>query len=86
MREALGEDKTVCRDGKRGVVMKAAPAAAIEMVQPELLLQFLVVALDAPAQLRTAAKREANGAFVPSRQVMVFHWPGFKDRDRKSVV
>ena len=31
-------------------MMESAPAAPFEMVQPELLLEFLIVALDAPAQ------------------------------------
>jgi hypothetical protein len=33
------------------MMMEAAPAAASEMVQPELVFELLVVALDPPAQL-----------------------------------
>src|SRR6516225_10825745 len=33
-------------------MMKAEPAAAFEMIQPELVLEFLRVAFDAPPQLR----------------------------------
>ena len=33
------------------MVMEAAPAAALEMAEPDLLLQLPIVALDAPAQL-----------------------------------
>ena len=31
--------------------MEAAPSAPFEMPEPDLLLEFLIVALDAPAQL-----------------------------------
>src|SRR5712692_6655990 len=33
------------------MVMKAAPAAPFEMIEAELVLEFLIVALDAPAEL-----------------------------------
>src|SRR3712207_8178696 len=33
------------------MVIKAAPAAALKVPKPELLLQLLIVALDAPPQL-----------------------------------
>src|SRR5258708_11312222 len=36
------------------MMMKAAPAAALEMVEPELILELLIVALDAPTQLGEA--------------------------------
>src|SRR3989338_1103088 len=36
------------------MMMKPAPAAALEMVEPELVLEFLIIALDAPAQLGEA--------------------------------
>ena len=52
MREALGEQEAICRDAQRGMVMKTAPTAPFEMVQSELLLEFLIVALDAPPQFR----------------------------------
>ncbi len=32
-------------------MMEASPPAALEMVEPELVLELLIVALDAPAQL-----------------------------------
>jgi len=46
--EAVGDST------ERRVVMKAAPGAAFEVVETELALEFLVVALDAPTQLREA--------------------------------
>ena len=43
--------KAVSRDAEGGVMVEAAPAAAFEMPEPDLLLQLLIFALDAPAQL-----------------------------------
>jgi hypothetical protein len=34
------------------MVMKASPAAAFEVIEPDFLLEFLVIAFDAPAELR----------------------------------
>ena len=50
LREALGQKKAVCRDAQRGVVMESTPTAPFEMIQAELLLEFLIVAFDAPTQ------------------------------------
>src|SRR6266849_8609677 len=36
------------------MVMEASPPAAFEMVEPELILELLIVALDAPAQFGEA--------------------------------
>src|SRR5215813_7675563 len=48
----LGDQEAVGGDAQRGVMMEATPASAFEVAQPEFLLELLVVALDAPAQLR----------------------------------
>src|SRR5262249_10525887 len=37
-------------DAEGGVMMKATPAAALIVAEPDLLLEFLIVAFDAPAQ------------------------------------
>src|SRR5436190_24286653 len=47
----LGDQESIGCDAQRGVVMEAAPAAPFKMPEPDLLLEFLIVALDAPAQL-----------------------------------
>src|SRR5207342_3891593 len=47
---SLGDQESIGRDAQRGVVMEAAPSAAFEMAEADLLLEFLIVALDAPAQ------------------------------------
>ena len=49
--EALRHKKAIGRNAQGGVVVKAAPAATFVMPQPEVLLEALVVALDAPAQV-----------------------------------
>src|SRR5215510_14444299 len=36
------------------MVMEAAPPAPLEMIEPELILELLIVSLDAPAQLGEA--------------------------------
>ena len=43
--EAIGGNAQCC------VVMEAAPPAPFEMAEPNLLFEFLIVALNAPAQL-----------------------------------
>src|SRR3954447_7184823 len=48
---ALGHQEGVRGDAQAGVVVEAAPAAALEVAEAELLLQLLEVALDAPTQL-----------------------------------
>ena len=47
----MREEEGVSGDAQRGVMVKAAPAAALEMAEAKLLFEFLVIALDAPAQL-----------------------------------
>ena len=47
---ALGDEEAVGRDAERRVVVEAAPAAALEVAQTQLLLELLEVALDPPAQ------------------------------------
>src|ERR1700730_10399876 len=48
--QALGDEKAVCRYAQRRVVMKAAPAASLEMPQAKFLLELLVITLNTPAQ------------------------------------
>ena len=48
---APGHQEAISRDAQRGVMVKAAPASALIVVQAEVLFQVLVVALDAPAHL-----------------------------------
>src|SRR5881409_3931034 len=50
MREPLGGEKRIRRNAQRGVMVEAPPAPPFEVIQPQLVLQLLVVPLDPPAQ------------------------------------
>ena len=50
--ESFGHQEPVGRDAQRGVMMKPPPAASLIVSKPEVLLEILVVALDAPALVR----------------------------------
>ncbi len=49
-RTPFGDQESIGRDRERGVMMKAAPPPSFIMSKPEFLLQFLIVALNPPAQ------------------------------------
>ena len=54
-------------------MMEATPAAPFVMTEPDLLLEFLIVALDAPAQLGQIDElREAD--VLRQRGELVFGW------------
>src|SRR4051812_36030233 len=44
----FGDQEAIGGDAQTGMVVEAAPAAALEVPEPKLLLEVLVVALDAP--------------------------------------
>jgi hypothetical protein len=50
------------------VVVEAAPSAAFEMSEPDLLLEFLIVAFDAPAQFGNIDKRRKLDVFRHGRE------------------
>ena len=47
--ESLQQQETVGGNAQTGVMMKASPVATLEVAQPQLLLEFLIVALDLSA-------------------------------------
>src|SRR5260221_12754011 len=47
----LGDQESVGCDAQRGVVVEAAPSTALEVAEPDLLLEFLIVTFDTPPQL-----------------------------------
>jgi hypothetical protein len=86
----FGDQETVGGDAHDGVMVKASPSASFEMPEADLLLEFLIVALDAPAQLGGVdqiAKRNASlqgrepifgGLFLalgPLNQQPLLRWP-----------
>src|SRR2546425_380074 len=52
MRQPLCGKKRVRRDTERGVMVESPPASPFKMIEPQLVLQLLVVSLDAPAEHR----------------------------------
>jgi hypothetical protein len=50
VRQPLRGQERVRRDTERGVMITAPPAATLEMIEAPLVLQFLIVACDPPAQ------------------------------------
>ena len=50
-RESLQHEKSIGRDAQARMMMKAAPIAPFVMTETDFLLEFAVVALDAPAHL-----------------------------------
>jgi len=65
---ALGNQKTISRDAQAGMVVVAAPVAALIVVEPGLLLQFFVVPLDPPAPLGRADQNLGRGFGRQRRQ------------------
>src|SRR4029450_13030130 len=58
----FGDQEAIGCDAKRGVMVEAAPAAALVVPEPEFLLELLVIAVDGPAEL---------GAFDQARETNV---------------
>ena len=72
----LGDQKSVGRDAERGMVMEAAPSAPFIVSEPDLLLELLIVALNAPAHLGNVNKIAEGDVFWPRGQP-VFDWFSF---------
>ena len=47
----FGDQEPVSGDAQRGVMVKATPSPPFKMPEPNLLLELLIITLDAPAQL-----------------------------------
>ena len=67
IRESIG-----C-DAQRGVVMEAADPATFEVPETDLLLELLIVALDAPAQLGKL-HQATESHVLGKRREPVFGW------------
>jgi hypothetical protein len=59
----FGDQETVGGDAHGGVTVKAEPSASFEMPEADLLLEFLIVALDASAQLGGVDQIAKRNAF-----------------------
>ena len=60
-------------------MMEAAPSSPFEMSEPDLLLEFLIVALDAPAQLGEIDQVAEGDIFGKGREP-IFCWFGLAFR------
>ena len=49
--QTFSDKKGICGNAQGRVVMEAAPVSPLEVVQAELLFEFLIITLDAPATL-----------------------------------
>ncbi len=45
----LGDEEAIGGDAQGGMMMKAAPATALIVIEPDFLFQFFVIALNAPS-------------------------------------
>ena len=46
-------------------MMEAAPATALEVTEPDLLLELLIIAFDAPAQFGDVDETASDNADIP---------------------
>ncbi len=63
----FGDQELIGRDAETGVMMEAAPSAAL-VIKPDLLLQFEIVALDPPAGSLVRSTRRSNVMSPPAWQ------------------
>ena len=62
------------------MVMEASPTSSLKVPEPELLFEFLVVPLDAPAQLRERDEAVEGDVFRKGRKpelrgLLLLSWP-----------
>src|SRR5712691_7826770 len=58
------------------MMMESSPAAALEMIQPQLVLELLIVALDPPAQLGEADELGDRGRLRQRREPILRRFAG----------
>src|SRR3954470_19923970 len=64
----FGDQETVGGDAHGGVMVKAEPSAPFEMPEADLLLELLIIALDAPAQLGSVDQIAERGVSRQGRE------------------
>ena len=64
---SLGDQESVGRNAKGGVMVEAAPSSSFEMSQPDFLLEFLIVAFDPPSQLSNVDELTERDVFRKCR-------------------
>src|ERR1043166_8228768 len=66
--QLFGHQETIGGDTQARMMMEAAPTSPLIVSQPQLLLQFQVVALDSPAHVRSTYQIVDGSAFGKRRQ------------------
>src|SRR5512134_2544724 len=67
-KQLLGDQKPVGRDSQAGMMMESSPASSLVVSQSQLLLELLIVALDAPAQMCHTDQLVERGVLGQRRQ------------------
>ena len=68
--ESLSDQEAIGRDTQTGVMVEPAPAAPFVVTEPQFLLEFLIVALDAPAPVRLSYQVVQGDVFGKGRQIV----------------
>src|SRR3954463_9086168 len=58
---SLANEEAIGRNAQGGVMMKAAPAPPFIMIEPQFLLEILIIPLDPPAQLGPVNQIDQGG-------------------------
>jgi len=74
MTQALGHEKAIGGNAQGGMMVKATPASSFIMGKTEFLLQFLVIALDAPAHPGHGNEPFERGVRGQGRQDVFFRF------------
>ena len=72
----LGDEEAIGGDAQGGMMMKAAPAPALIVIEPDFLFQFFVIALNAPSALGGGHQIRERGVGWQGGQP-VFGWFSF---------
>jgi hypothetical protein len=74
---SLSEIRDQYHDRHRGVVMKASPSSRLKVAEPHLLLELLIVVLDAPAQLGVIDRRKLMSSGSVESQYLLGSFSSF---------
>jgi hypothetical protein len=85
-RSPLGDQESVGGDGKRGVVVKAAPTTSLVMAKAEFLLPFPVVTLDLQAQLGQTDENRAVGSLRAAWRTSIWSAPPRRSAIRSDTI
>src|SRR6186997_545518 len=65
---SLGNEEAIGRKAQGGVMMKAAPAASLIMIEPQFLLEILIIPLNPPAQFGPVNQIDQGGGRRQGRE------------------